>query len=173
MRLPIVLCVLLAACTVSPADSTVSQTSAPAETTSAPTTTEFVAPLTDCPRPPYQVAELPGRVSADAVEATEVAEDSFTSMPGTHSTIWLDEDGKLAVALIRGSLPPEEWPGDKGSVFIDGVEAVAGQYADGTWVVGWFEAPGERCDLYTMVFYQPVEPSEVQAALASMNRVAG
>ncbi len=173
MRLPVVLCVLLTACVGSVSDSTTAASPAPTESTAAPTTTEFVPPLTDCPRAPYQVAELPARVSPAPVDATDIPTDEFTSMAGTHSTIWLDGEGKLAVALIRGSLPPEEWPGDKGAVNIDGVQAVAGQYDDGTWVVGWFETPGERCDLYTMVFYQPVTPSEVESSLASMNRVAG
>jgi hypothetical protein len=40
-------------------------------------------------------------------------------------------------------------------------------------VAGWFEAPGERCDLYTMVFYPPVADEEVEQTLAGMNRVGG
>jgi hypothetical protein len=168
----IVVATLLPAC--SPAGEATT-TSRPSASTSVPTTstTEFVPPLTDCPAAPYEVEVLPARVSSNPVDALEVAQDGFTSMAGTHSTIWLGVDGELVLALIRGSLPPQEWPGDKGPVVIDGVEAIAGQYADGTWVVGWFEAPGERCDLYTMVLYQPVEPAEVETVLASMNRVAG
>jgi hypothetical protein len=138
-----------------------------------PSTTEFVPPLTDCPPAPYQLGVLPERVSTKSVDPLDVEQDQFTSMAGTHSAFWLGDSGEMVLALIRGSLPPAEWPGAKGAVDIDGAEAVAGQYADGTWVIGWFEPPGERCDLYTMVFYQPVEAAEVEGVLASMDRVAG
>lgn len=77
------------------------------------------------------------------------------------------------VALIRGSLPPEQWPGRKGEVTIDGARGVAGPFEDGTWVVAWYEQPGERCDLYMLVFYPPVEPAEVEATVNSLDRVAG
>jgi hypothetical protein len=40
-------------------------------------------------------------------------------------------------------------------------------------VVGWFEEPRERCDLYTMVFYPPVAPADVESTLDAMNRVGG
>lgn len=161
---------LLAGCTGA-GDAT---TTIPAVTTTvSPSTTEFVPPLTDCPAAPYRFGVLPDRVSTKSVDPLDVEQDEFTSMAGTHSVLWLGDSGELVLALIRGALPPAEWPGDKGTVDIDGVEAAAGQYADGTWVIGWFEAPGERCDLYTMVFYQPVEAAEVERVLASMDRVAG
>ena len=96
--------------------------------------------------------------------------DEFTSVPGTSSVIWVDTDGNVAVELVRGTLPPREYPGAKGEVEVAGARGVAGQFEDGTWVVAWFTEPGERCDLYTMVFYQPVEPDEVKATLASIRR---
>lgn len=157
------------------ADSTaaVSPSSTTTPVPLASTTTDLAPGLTDCPAPRYEAGALPERVSTTSVAVEDVDQDSFTSLPGTRSQIWLADDGGLAVAIIRGSLPPEEWPGAKGEVIIDGVRAIAGQYADGTWVVGWFEEPGDRCDLYTMVFYQPVSSAEVSETLASMNRVAG
>jgi hypothetical protein len=161
--------VLLAGCTSGGGATT----TAPGAPTTSTSTTEFVPPLTDCPPAPYRLGVLPERVSTKSVDPLAVEQDQFTSMAGTHSVLWLGDSGELVLALIRGSLPPAEWPGAKGTVEIDGAEAVAGQYADGTWVVGWFEPPGERCDLYTMVFYQPVEPAEVEEVLASMDRVAG
>jgi hypothetical protein len=46
-----------------------------------------------------------------------------------------------------------------------------GPFEDGLWVAGWFDNDGqERCDLYTMVFYPPIEPAEVETALASITR---
>jgi hypothetical protein len=82
-------------------------------------------------------------------------------------------DETIAVALIRGTLPPVDWPGEKGEVSIDGTRAAVGPHPDGTWVAGWYEEPGERCDQYTMVFYPPWNPSDVEATLAGMNRVGG
>ena len=58
-------------------------------------------------------------------------------------------------------------------VSIDGTDGVVGPHDDGTWVAGWFEAPGERCDLYTMVFYPPVAPEDVEQVILGMNRVGG
>lgn len=169
--LPLLL--LVVACGQTTGTTATEPVGSPVTTVAGVTTTDFQPPLTDCPAPPYVPAVLPERVAASSVSATEVVHDVFTSLAGTQSQLWLDESGSLAVAIVRGSLPPEEWPGEKGEVNIDGVRAVAGQYVDGTWVVGWFEEPGDRCDLYTMVFYQPVTSAEVSATLESMNRVAG
>lgn len=129
--------------------------------------------MTNCPKPPYEIGTLPAKVSDTPLAADAVATDEYTSIPGTQSSIWLDGDGELGVALVRGSLPPHEWPSEKGEVEIDGVRAVAGPFEDGSWVVGWYEEPGDRCDLYTMVFYSPITRDEVRATLETMNRVAG
>jgi hypothetical protein len=52
-----------------------------------------------------------------------------------------------------------------------GERAVVGPFEDGIWVAGWFDGDGQdRCDLYTMVFYPPIEPDEVETALASITR---
>ena len=95
------------------------------------------------------------------------------AMCGTSTTFWGRTDGTVAIALIRGTLPAVDWPGDKGEVTIDGTPAVVGPHPDGTWVAGWFEEPGERCDLYSMVFYAPWAPPEVEKVLEGMNRVGG
>jgi len=171
------LMVLLSACAAPTGETT---TLPEATTTSTEATTTTAVPdsttstlLRECPRAPYDVGELPIRAAGPQVPAENIAFDAFTSVAGTHSTIWLDREGGLVVALVRGTLPPEDWPGPKGETLIDGARAVAGQFADGSWVVAWFEQPGLRCDLYTMVFYPPVTPAEVEATLASMDRTAG
>jgi hypothetical protein len=79
----------------------------------------------------------------------------------------------VAIALIRGTLPPVDWPGDKGETSVDGTAAVVGPHPDGTWVMGWYEEPRDRCDLYTMVFYPPVTPLEVESTILSMVRIPG
>lgn len=178
-RASLVLALVVAACggssaasTTSPEPPTTATTVAATTTTTAATTTT-TEPLVQCPKAPYAIGSLPVRASGNQVPAENIALDPFTSVAGSHSTIWLDSDGGLVMALVRGTLPPEEWPGAKGEVFIDGARAVAGQFDDGSWVVGWFEPPGARCDLYTMVFYPPVTSDEVRTTLESMDRRAG
>lgn len=158
----------LAGCT----GTAVTTTTEPPTTTSSSSSTTTTLPP-ECPPAPYEVGEFPERVSDDQIPAENLAIDVFTSVPGTHSTLWVADDGSIAMALIRGTLPPQEWPGERGAVEIDGARGVAGPFEDGSWVVGWFEEPGDRCDQYTMVFYPPVEPAEVEATIESLDRVAG
>ncbi len=170
----LVLVVGLAACSsAEPVGSTTTATSRPSTTTTVETTTTATLPP-ECPAPPYEVGVLPARAALDRPPSSEqVVLDQFTTIAGTSATIWVDAEGNAVMALVRGSLPPEQWPGDRGEVFIDGARGVAGPFADGTWVVAWFEEPGDRCDRYMAVFYPPVEPAEVRATIESMNRVAG
>lgn len=164
MRPPVLLVglLLVAACGVGAVPSTTGPT-APAST---------AAPV-DCPPAPYVAGTLPARVDDAAVPAADLPLDELTSVPGSHSTLWVDSAGNLAVALVRGTLPIRQWPGERGVVSVDGVDAAVGPFGDGTWVAGWYEEPGGRCDLYTMVFYPPVDPAEVEATLASLDRTAG
>jgi hypothetical protein len=165
--LPLLLLLILAC---ADGGSTTTTTVAPTTTiTLDPTTT---APPVECPPPPYELGSLPVGIGTAVLDAGAIEPDVWTSVPGSSATLWgRDED--VAIALIRGTLPAVEWPGDRGEVSIDGTRGVAGPHPDGTWVAGWFEAPGERCDLYTMVFYPPVAPQDVEQTLAGMNRVGG
>lgn len=160
--------VLFIACSESGSGSTTT-IEAVTTTTLAPTTT---APPVECPRPPYELSFLPVGVGTAVLDAEEIEPDVWTSVPGSSATLW-GRDDAVAIALIRGALPEVEWPGDRGAVLIDGTRGVVGPHPDGTWVAGWFEAPGERCDLYTMVFYPPVADEDVEQTLAGMNRVGG
>ena len=165
---------LLAACGGSGvADTTTSTaTTTPPPATSVPTATTAGPPV-ECPPAPYELASLPFGVGEASLEPEEIEPDVWTSVGGTNSTFWARSDGTVAIALVRGTLPAVEWPGERGEVDIDGSAAVAGPHPDGTWVVGWFEQPGERCDLYSMIFYPPVAPGDVEETLAGMNRVGG
>jgi hypothetical protein len=140
------------------------------------TTTTTLAGTTtipvECPPPPYELVFLPPGVGSATLDPAEIEPDVWTSVPGISATLWGRED-QVAMALIRGALPAVDWPGDKGDVLIDGTRAVVGPHPDGTWVAGWFEEPRERCDLYTMVFYPPVAPRDVEQTLEGMNRVGG
>lgn len=166
------LLLVVAACTG--AAETTTTTTAPLQTTmtTMADTTTTTRPV-ECAPPPYVVEVLPEKVAPTVVDPEDLERNDYLEVAGTSSTFWLDDGGNLAVALIRGTLPLEEWPGERGEVVIDGARAVAGPLEDGSWVVGWFEQPGERCDLFTMVFLPPIEPAEVEATLASMDRTAG
>ena len=161
------LLLLVGACSASPEPTT----SLVATSTAPPVTTTTVESLVECPQIPYQVPALPTRVAGESADLAEIEEDEFTALGGTRSVFWVDADGNLTVALIRGSLPPRDWPGEKGEIDIAGQRAVVGPFEEGIWVAGWFDGDGqERCDLYTMVFYPPIEPDEVETALASITR---
>jgi hypothetical protein len=116
---------------------------------------------------------LPAGIGEGELNSDEVPLDVWTSVAGSKTTFIPRNDDTVAIALIRGTLPAVDWPGEKGEVFIDGTRAAVGPHPDGTWVAGWFEQPGERCDLYTMVFYPPWNPSDVESVLQGMNRVGG
>jgi hypothetical protein len=126
-----------------------------------------------CPAAPYELEVLPAGVGQGLLDPDEIEPDVWTSVGGTNTTFWGRPDGTVAIALIRGTLPAVDWPAEKGEVSVDGTRAAVGPHPDGTWVMGWFEEPRARCDLYTMVFYPPVAPPEVESTIEGMSRVAG
>ncbi len=154
-------------------DPTTTTTAAPLTTaTSSPTTTTSTVPE-ECPAAPYEMSVLPFGVGEGRLDPDSLEPDVWTSVAGTNTTFVPRSDDTVAIALIRGTLPAVDWPGEKGEISIDGTPAVVGPHPDGTWVVGWYEEPRQRCDLYSMVFYPPWDPSEVEATLLGMNRVGG
>lgn len=163
--------VILAACSGQSAEPSTTTTSAPATTTTLATATTTTPPP-DCPRAPYEMTVLPAGLGEGAIDSTGEP-DVWTSVAGSNTTFVPRNDDTLAIALVRGTLPAVDWPAEKGEVSIDGTRAVVGPHPDGTWVAGWFEEPGERCDQYTLVFYPPWNPSDVEAVLEGMNRVGG
>lgn len=174
MRFLVVVLLLVTACSAGgePSATSSSQPTTSTTTTTTVPTTTTTRPV-ECAPPPYRVEVLPEAVEPTIVDPDDLERNDYLEVPGTSSTIWLDGEGNLAVILVRGTLPLEDWPGERGEVSIDGARAVAGPFEDGSWIVGWFEEPGERCDQFTMVFFPPVEPEEVRATLASMDRTAG
>lgn len=165
--------VILAACSgtgVEEATTTVAESATTTSTTSATTTTQ---PPPDCPAAPYEMTVLPPGVGQGELDPDVVPQDVWTSVPGSNTTFVPRSDDTVGIALIRGTLPAVDWPGEKGEVSIDGTRAAVGPHPDGTWVAGWFEEPGERCDRYTIVFYSPWSPGDVEEVLLGMNRVGG
>jgi hypothetical protein len=170
-RSMLLLLTLVLACSSPEGGATTSTTAAPVSTT-IPATTSTEPPV-ECPLPPYELEFLPTGVGSAGLDVADIEPDVWTSVPGSGATLLGRADGTVAIALIRGTLPPIDWPGEKGEVFVDGTRAAVGPHPDGTWVAGWFEAPGERCDLYTMVLYPPISPDEARQVIEGMNRVGG
>ena len=142
-------------------------------TTSLATTTTLAGAIDECPSAPYEVSFLPVNVNDAGFDPSGLEPDAWTSVGGSQTTFFGRSDGTVAIALIRGTLPAVDWPAEKGVIEVDGVRAAVGPHPDGTWVAGWVVAPEARCDLYTAVFYAPWNPTEVEAVLLSMRRVAG
>ncbi len=162
--------VIVVGCTATAVETTTtSPSTTTTSTTVAPTTT-----LPDpCPPAPYEIGFLPINVNDAGMDPTGLEPDVWTSVGGTQTTFFGRTDGTVAIALIRGTLPPIDWPAEKGETEVDGTRTAVGPHPDGTWVAAWFEQPGARCDLYTMVFYPPWSPPEVEQVLLSMDRVGG
>jgi hypothetical protein len=173
-RRPLVaLIVVLSACSAAGSAASSTTSTLPATTTSTVTDTSTTVPPLECPEAPYALTFLPVGVGEGVLDTTSISLDVWTSVAGSKTTFIPRSDNTVAIALIRGTLPAVDWPGEKGEISIDGTRAAVGPHPDGTWVAGWYEQPGERCDLYTMVFYPPWNPSDVQEVLAGMNRVGG
>lgn len=171
MRRAVLCLVVLAACSGQSAEPSTTTTTAPATTTTSAFATT-TAPPPDCPPAPYELTELPVGVGEGSFDST-TEPDVWTSVAGSNTMFYPRNDDTIAIALVRGTLPAVDWPAEKGEVSIDGTRAVVGPHPDGAWVAGWFEEPGERCDQYTMVFYPPWNPADVESVLAGMNRVGG
>jgi hypothetical protein len=169
----VALAMLLSACSGTGSAATSTTTMPPSTTTSSIPATSTTVPPVECPEAPYALTFLPLGVGEGALDSTSISLDAWTSVAGSKTTFIPRSDDTVAIALIRGTLPAIDWPGDKGEISIDGTRAAVGPHPDGTWVAGWYEEPGERCDLYTMVFYPPWNPSDVEDVLLGMNRVGG
>lgn len=142
-------------------------------TTVPSTTTSLLGAVDECPPAPYEITFLPVNVNEAGFDPSGLEPDVWTSVGGSQTTFFGRTDGTVAIALIRGTLPAVDWPAEKGEIEIDGVRAAVGPHPDGTWAAGWVVAPEARCDLYTVIFYPPWNPNDVEAVLLSMNRLAG
>lgn len=173
MRRLVVALMLLSACGGGADPTSTTSTSLVATTTTSVSTTTTEGDLRTCPAAPYRLDVVPITVGSDEIDPTEVEPDVWTSVGGSRTTFYGRNDGTIAIALIRGALPARDWPGEKGEVMVDGTRAAVGPHPDGTWVMGWYHEPAERCDLYTMVFYPPWAPSEVEEVIENMVRIPG
>ena len=80
-----------------------------------------------------------------------------------------DAAGDPVLAMIRGALPPRQFTDETEVVEIfERIPAVVGPIGDGFWAAAWAIPPGERCDLFSLIFYPPVESDEVIEVTASL-----
>lgn len=170
-RLSGALLLIVVGCTATSLETTTTSVEPPTTTSTTGVTSTTVPEA--CPPPPYEIGFFPPWMNSEGVDPSGIEPDVWTSVGGTQTTFYGRNVGSVAIALIRGTLPPVDWPGEKGTTTIDGTDAVAGMHLDGTWVVAWFEEPADRCDLYTMVFYPPWDQEDVGAVVHSMDRVGG
>jgi hypothetical protein len=103
--------VVIAAC-VPGAEPTTTTPSTTAPFGSSTTTT--LEPLVECPPIPYAVSELPTRVTGEAADLESIELDEFTAIGGTRSVFWVNAEGELAIALIRGPSPRSIGPENAG-----------------------------------------------------------
>ena len=172
-RVLIAVLMLVAACGSDPVVTESTEATITTTTTTTAQSTTTTEPPVECPAPPYELEFLPAGVGAGRLDPAGLEPDVWTSAAGSNTTFYPRGDDTVAIALIRGTLPAVDWPAEKGETSIDGTRAAVGPHPDGTWVAGWYEEPRERCDLYTMVFYAPWNPSDVEEVLLGMNRVGG
>lgn len=164
---------ILAACSGSVGGETTTTSTVPPSTTITAGETTTTEPPAECPPAPYEMTFLPAGVGEGELDTDSLEPDVWTSVAGTNTTFVPRDDDTAAIALIRGTLPAVDWPTERGEVSIDGTRGVVGPHPDGTWVAGWFEEPAARCDQYSMVFYPPWNPSDVEQVIEGMNRVGG
>ena len=140
----------------------------PLPSSTIPTTTTD-PPLAVCPDLQSFPSQLPARVVSGLPDTSEVAFDEFTVIEGTFAALRFDADGQPVMAMIRGALPPRQFTEESQVVeVLDGIPALVGPIGDGYWAAAWAIPPGDRCDLYSLIFYPPVEPSEALSVTASV-----
>ena len=90
-------------------------------------------------------------------------------LSGAFTAIRFDEAGSTVLVMIRGALPPRQFTGESQVVeILDGIPSVVGPIGDGYWAAAWAIPPGERCDLFSLIFYLPVQEAEVVAVTGSI-----
>lgn len=163
------LALVTAAC-VGPTTSPTSPETLPPPSTIVVTTTTIPrpAPLPLCDPPGYFPSVLPGGVTSPE-DDPDLPADRYTSIEGSSTAVFVDEDGAAKVVIIRGSLPPDDWAGRTVRVEVDGTRAALGTMPDGAWAVAWAET-GARCDQYSLIIYPPSSREEVALVASGLER---
>lgn len=167
--------VLGAACTGGVEAEPVTTTSVPVTTSTIPaTTTSSTATGSgeelSCDAPPYFPESLPDRAAADQPDSADAPFDPFLLIAGTSNRFVVDAAGDPVVAVIRGSLPPEQWAAEPEVIdILDGVPAALGPLSNGVWAVGWVLSETDPCDRYTLIVYPPTGADEIRQVALSLS----
>ena len=172
--LPLICVLVFAACSNGTAGETttvVTLGSLPTitEATTASTPAPTSAELDSCDPPDTLPRVMPDRVVPDMPDPSVVEFDEFTLIAGTHTAMRFDEAGDTVLVIIRGALPPRQFTGESERVeILDGIPALVGPIGDGYWAAAWAIPPGDRCDLYSLIFYPPADADTALEVTASV-----
>lgn len=137
------------------------------DTTTTSTTEPPPPAVVSCDTADFVPSELPARVADERPEVKTIPFDLYTTISGTSTSVWSQDDGEPVLVIIRGSLPPFRWEATPEVIEVRGTEAALGELPDGYWGVAWFEGP-DRCDEYSIVMYPPATAEEVRAVAESV-----
>ena len=141
------------------------------------TTTEPPPTTTTTTEPPLEICDpletfpgiLPERVVVGLPETGDVDFDEFTLLEGAFTAMRFDEAGDPVLVMIRGALPPRQFTAESEVVeILDGIPSLVGPIGDGYWAAAWALPPGDRCDLYSLIFYPPTSSEEGLEVIASV-----
>lgn len=165
----LVLTVVLAACGSTETDSTLLDrgTVPLPELTTTSTTEPPPPPVVSCATADFVPRELPDRVADEKPEVGAIPFDLYTTISGTSTSVWSQENGQPVLAIVRGSLPPFQWESTPEVIEVRDTEAALGELPDGYWGVAWFEGP-DRCDEYSIILYPPASADEVREIAESL-----
>ena len=96
--------------------------------------------------------------------------DIYTTISGTSTSVWTDDQGEPLLAIVRGALPPVGWEETPEVITVRDADAAVAPLPDGVWAAAWFEGP-DRCDEYSIILYPPADAESVKAIADSL--VAG
>lgn len=156
MRPLVIATLLVAAVGCSSAGSEPSSISTAASSTTTPTsattvpTSSTLPTFEPCPRVPFLPTHLPAAATGDPPLSADL--DRFSGIPGTTSLTWFNPGGEPVLAIVRGTLPPEQWPETPAVIRVRNFDAALGSQSGGVTAVAWVEGP-DRCDEYTVVAY--------------------
>ena len=153
----------------------------PVTTTTRPVTTTIVTTSeavveaspedarTPCAAPDYFPSVLPERVADVQPDPADASFDPFLLIANTSNRFLADDVGDPVVAVVRGTLPPEQWATKPSEIqILDDIPAALGPLSDGVWAVAWVFSETDPCDQYTMFLYPPTSAEEARAAAESL-----
>ena len=170
----LIIALVFAACSPGSGDATTTSVvfveAIPRPTSTSSTSTTVAAEIPDlCAPSTFFPQIVPDSVVAGVPDTADVPIDEFSLIAGTYAASQFDAEGNPVIMMIRGALPPRQFSGETDTVMVlNEIPAVIGSIGDGFWAAAWALPPGERCDLYSLIFYPPVDEASVPAVVESI-----